>query len=107
MLLSRSVTFLGASRDDSMKNRVLLLLTVMAFLVGPIAFVSRAAGQDNVWRDFSEWEVRRKALNRVGEDHETAPRHIRRVAPAPHLRDINRIRVLNLELTKAVSHGSA
>ena len=90
-----------------MKNRALLLLTVMAFLVGPIAFVSRAAGQDNVWRDFSEWEVRRKALNRVGEDHETAPRYRRRVAPATHLRDINRIRALNLELTQAVSQGSA
>ena len=46
-----------------MKNGSLLLI-VVAFLVGPIAFVSRAAGQqDNFWRDFGDWESRNRVLN--------------------------------------------
>src|SRR5258708_22308816 len=68
-----------------MKNRSLLLI-VMAFLVGPIAFASTAAGeQDNPWR----WERPSPSL--------------RSLPAIQRFWDLKRIRALNLELKQAVS----
>ena len=90
-----------------MKNRSLLLI-VVAFLVGPIAFVSRAAGQqDNFWRDFSDWEARRDALNSVGDGHPRSSRSRRGVAIPQRSLDFKRIQALNLELKQAVSLAGA
>ncbi|HYR76283.1 MAG TPA: hypothetical protein VEM96_10620 [Pyrinomonadaceae bacterium] len=83
-----------------------LLFAAMSFLVGPIALVSPAAGQQSdFWRDFSDWEARRKALNSVAEAHERSLPY-RRPAAAPRVRDIKRIQALNSELTQGVSQGS-
>src|SRR5712692_3231375 len=90
-----------------MKNRSLSLI-IMAFLLGPVAFVSTAAGQqDNFWRDFSDWEARRDALNSVGEGHARSSRYRRGVAIPQRSLDFKRIQALNLELKQAVSPAGA
>src|SRR5437879_3845575 len=72
-----------------MNNRSLLLI-VVAFLVGPVAFVSTAAGQqDDPWR----WEI-----------PSPSQRHL---AASQRFWDLKRIRVLNLELKQAVSPSGA
>jgi hypothetical protein len=89
-----------------MTNRSLLLSAVTLLLAGT-SFVPRAAAQSDFWRDYSDWERRRDALNRVGENHETASRYRRHIANAPHLLDIKRLTAINLELAQAVSPGGA
>ena len=91
-----------------MKNTA-VLLTVMTLLVGPIAFVSPALGQqDNFWKDFSDWEARRDALNRVGEEgRRRSSRYRRGVAIPQRSWDFKRIQAVNLELKQTVSQGGA
>jgi len=104
-MLPRSVVPLRASEVRVVKNSALLF--ALAFLVGPLAFVSAAGQESDFWRDFSDWEARRKALDRVGENHKSSLPNRRPMAGASHVRDIKRIQALNLELTQAVSQGSA
>jgi len=67
-----------------------------------------SAQQDDFWRDFSDWERRRDALNRVGEERGRRSSPYRRGVAVPQRSwDFKRIQVLNLELKQAVSPGGA
>ncbi len=93
--------------SESVKDRALLLVA-MASLVGPIAFVSPAAGQQyDPWRDFNEWESRNRALNGDHGRPEVPSRSRRSLAASESFRDRKRIRALNLDLKRAVSPGGA
>jgi len=88
-------------------NRALLLI-IMGLLVGPIAFVSPAAGQQyDPWRDFNEWESRNRALNGDHGRTEGSPPSRRSLAASQSSRDLKRIRALNLDLKRAVSPSGA
>ena len=85
-----------------------LLLTIMAFLVGPIAFVSPAAGQYDPWRDFKEWESSNRALNGDPGRNERTTSPARRPLFASQISlDLKRMRELNLDLKQAVSPSGA
>ncbi len=77
----------------------------MTLLVAATAFASRTAAQADVWRDSQEFEARRAALNRVGENRDTAPRYRPHLASGPHLIDIKRLRAINLAMTQAASQA--
>lgn len=104
MLLPRSV--FRRFGGESVINRS-LLLTIMAFLVGPIAFVSPAAGQYDPWRDFKEWESSNRALNGdPGRNERPSPSRRPLFASQISL-DLKRMRALNLDLKQAVSPSGA
>jgi hypothetical protein len=80
----------------------------MGFLVGPIAFVSTAAGQqDNFWRDFGDWESRNRVLNGDPWRWEMPSPSKRSLAAKQRFWDLKRMRALNLELKQSVSPGGA
>src|SRR6266853_2885884 len=92
---------------ECMKNRPVLLI-VMTVLVGPAAFVSTTAGQqDNFWRDFSDWESRNRVLNGDPWRWEIPSPSKRHLAAKQRFWDLKRIRALNLELKQAISPSVA
>jgi hypothetical protein len=89
------------------KNKA-LFFGVVASLVGSLTFVAPAMGQQSdFWRDFSDWEARRDALNRAAEAHARSGPSRRPVKTLRHGQDLNRIKALNLEIEQAVSQGHA
>ena len=107
MLLPRSVAFKMPRGGECMKIRSLLLI-VMAFLVGPIAFVSTAVGQqDNFWRDFGDWESRNRVLNGDPLRWEISSPSQRSLGARQRFWDLKRMRALSLELQQAFSPSGA
>jgi len=81
----------------------------MAFLVGPIAFVSTAVGQryDNFWSDFGDWESRNRVLNGNPLRWEISSPSKGSLGARQRYWDLKRMRALNLELKQAVSPSGA
>src|SRR5258706_8714465 len=81
---------------------------MVAFFVGPIVFVSPAAGQQyDPWRDFNEWESRNRALNGdPGRSDRPSPSRRSLFASQISLY-LKRMRALNLDLKQAVSPSGA
>ena len=82
------------------------LITVITFLFATTAFASRTVAQADVYRDEQEFETRRAALNRVGENRDTASRYRRHVASSRHLIELKRLSAINVAMTQAASQGA-